>query len=89
MKVKLTAGFDLRVYLQGLPIPNQLRIEVLIDKVPMQYYGFVILLSNYNYRNRSFEQLKPSGKRRTANDLTRVNQILRSDYKDNNSYFRT
>ena len=84
LKVKLTPGHDLPVYVRSPPTPIHLRDQILFELALMQFCGIVTLLPNSKYSSPIFAQCKSSGKLRILIDLIRVNHLLRNDYSNNN-----
>ena len=82
-KVKLTPKDDKAVYSQSLPIPIQLKEDLIVELALMHKYGIIPLLPFSKYASPIFAQRKPNGKLRLLVDLRKINTLIADDYTNN------
>ena len=83
-KVKLTPKDDKAVYSQSLPMPIQLKEDLIIELSLMHKYGIITVLPFSKYASPIFAQRKPNGKLRLLVDLRKMNTLIADDYTNNN-----
>ena len=83
-KVKLTPKDDKAVYSQSLPMPIQLKEDLIVELALMHKYGIVTVLPFSKYASPIFAQRKPNGKLRLLVDLRKINSLIADDYTNNN-----
>ena len=83
-KVKLTPKDDKAVYSHSLPMPIQLKEDLIVELALMHKYGIVTVLPFSKYASPIFAQRKPNGKLRLLVDLRKINSLIADDYTNNN-----
>ena len=83
-KVKLTPKDDKAVYSQSLPMPIQLKEDLIVELALMHKYGIITVLPFSKYASPIFAQRKPNGKLRLLVDLRKINSLIADDYTKNN-----
>ena len=79
-KKRLTTKDDRGVYSQNLPMPIQLKEDLIVELALMHKYGIITVLLLSNYAIPIFAQRKPNGKLRLLVDLRRINTLTADDY---------
>ena len=82
--VKLTPKDDKAVYSQSLPMPIQLKEDLIVELARMHKCGIITLLPFSKYASPIFAQRKPNGKLRLLMDLRKINTMIADDYTNNN-----
>ena len=83
-KVKLTPKDNKVVYSQSLPIPIQLKEDLIVEVALMHKYGIITVLHFSKYTSPIFAQRNPNGKLRLLVNLRRINSLIAVDYTNNN-----
>ena len=83
-KVKLTPKDDKAVYSQSLPMPINLKEDLIVELALMHKYGIITVLPFSKYASPIFAQRKPNGKLRLLVDLRKINSLIADDYTNNN-----
>ena len=83
-KVKLTPKDDRAVYSQSLPMPIQLKEDLIVELALLHKYGIITVLPFSKYAGPIFAQRKPNGKLRLLVDLRKINTLIADDYTNNN-----
>ena len=83
-KVKLTPKDDKAVYSQSLPMPINLKEDLIVELALMHKYGFITVPPFSKYASPIFAQRKPNGKLRLIVDLRKFNTLIADDYTNNN-----
>ena len=82
-KVKLTPKDDKAVYSQSLPMPNELKEDLIVELALLHKYGIIKVLPFSKYASPIFPQRKPNGKLRLLVDLRKINSLIAYDYTNN------
>ena len=83
-KVKLTPKDDKAVYGQSLPMPVNLKEDLIVELALMHKYGIITVLPFSKYASPIFAQRKPNGKLRLLVDIRKINSLFENDYTNNN-----
>ena len=83
-KVKLTPKDDKVEYSQSLPMPIQLKEDLIVELALMHKYGIITVLPFSKYASPIFAQRKPNAKLRLLLDLRKINSLIADDYTNNN-----
>ena len=83
-KIKLTPKDDSPAYSQSLPLPINLKEDILVELALLQRYGIITTLPFSKYASPIFAQKKPNGKLRLLVDLRKINNLISDDYINNN-----
>ena len=83
-KVKLTPKDDKAVYRQSLPMPIQLKEDLIVEFALMHKYGIITVLPFSKYASTIFAQRKPNGKLRLIVDLRKINTLIADENTNNN-----
>ena len=83
-KAKLTPKDNKAVYSQSLPMPIQLKEDVIVELALMQKYGISTVLPFSKYASPIFAQRKPNGKLRLLLHLRKINSLIADDYTNKN-----
>ena len=83
-KVKLTPKDNKAVYSQSLPMPIDLKEDLIIELALMHKYGIITVLAFSKYASPIFAQRKPNAKLRLLVDLRKINTLIADDYTNNN-----
>ena len=83
-KVRLTPKDHKAVYSQSLPMPINLKEDLIVELALMHKYGIITVLSFSKYASPIFAQRKPNGKLRLLVDLGKINSLIADDYTINN-----
>ena len=83
-KVKMTPKHDEPVYAQSLPIPKNLKVDMLVELSPEQEYGLITTLLFSMYSSPIFAQYKQNAKLRILDDLGRINHLIKRNYNEHN-----
>ena len=83
-KVSLTPQDDKPVYTQSLPVPINLKEDLIVELALMHRYGIITTLPFSKYASPIFAQRKPNGKLRLLVDLRKINALIADDYINNN-----
>ena len=83
-KVKLTPEDNKAVYSQNLPMPMQLKVDLIVEMALMHKYRIITVLPFSKYASPIFAQRKPNGKFRLVVDLRKINSLIADDYTNNN-----
>ena len=83
-KVKLTPKDNKAVYSQSLPLPMNLKEDLIVEWVLMHKYGIITVLPFSKYASPIFTQRKPNGKLRLLLGLRKINSLIADDYTNNN-----
>ena len=84
LKVKLTPKDDKAVYRRNLPMPIQLKEDLIVQLTLMHKYGIITVLEFSKYGGPNFAQGKPIGKLRLLVDLRKITILIADDYTNNN-----
>ena len=82
-KVKLTPKDVKAVYSQSLPMPIQLKDDLIVELALMHKYRIITVQSFSKYASPIFPQKKPNGKLRLLEDLRKINSLIADDYSNN------
>ena len=82
--VKLTPQDESPAYSQSLPIPVNLKEDILVEIALHHKYGIITTLPVSKYASPIFAQKKPDGKLRLLIDLRKINNLISDDYINNN-----
>ena len=82
--VKLTPKDDSPAYSQSLPIPINLKEDILVELALLHKYGIITTLPFSKYASPTFAQKKPNGKLRLLLDLRKIIILISDDYINNN-----
>ena len=88
-KVSLTPQDDKPVYTQSLPVPINLKGDLIVELALMHRYGIIKTLAFSKYASPIFAQRKPNGKLRLLVDLRKINALIAGDYINNNYHVST
>ena len=83
-KVKLTPKDDKAVYSQSLPMPIQLKEDLIVELALMHKYEIITVLPFSKYASPIFAQRKPNKKLRLLVDLQKNNTLIADEYTNNN-----
>ena len=83
-KVQLTPLDNRPAYSQSLPVPINLKDDILVDLALLHKYGIITTFSFSKYASPIFAQRKPNGKLRLLVDLRKINTLIADDYINNN-----
>ena len=83
-KVKLTPKDDKAVYSQNLPVPINLKEDLIVELALMHNYGIITVLPFSTNASPISAQRKPNGKLRLLVDLRKINTLIANDYTNNN-----
>ena len=83
-KVKLTPRDDKAVNSQSLPMPIQLKQDLIVELSLMHKYGIVTVVPFSKYASPIFAQRKPNRKLGLLVDLRKINNLIADDYTNNN-----
>ena len=81
---RLTPKDDKAVYSQNLPMPIQLKEDLMVALALMHKYGIITVLPFSKYASPIFAKRKPNGKLRLIVDLRKINTPIADDYTNNN-----
>ena len=82
-KMKLTPKDDKAVYSQSLPMPINLKEDLIVELALMHKYRIITVLPFSKYASPIFAQRKPNGKLRLLVDLRKINSLIEDDYTNN------
>ena len=88
-KVKITPKDDKAVYSQLLPMPIQLKKDLIVELALMHKYGIITLLPFSKYASPIFAQRKSNGKLCLLVDLRKNNTLIADDYTNKNHPVKT
>ena len=83
-KVQLTPLDNRPAYSQRLPVPINLKDDILVELALLHKYGIITTLPFSKYASPIFTQRKPNGKLRLLVDLRKINTLIADDYINNN-----
>ena len=83
-KVQLTPLDNRPAYIQSLPVPINLKDDILVELALLHKYGIIMTLPFSKYASPIFAQRKPNGKLRLLVDLRKINTLIADDYINNN-----
>ena len=83
-KVKVTPKDDKGIYSQSLPMPIDLKEDLIVEFALMHKYRIITVLMFSKYASPIFAQRKPNGKLRLLVDLRKINTLIADDYTNNN-----
>ena len=83
-KVRLTPKDEKAVYSQSLPMPIDLKEDLIVELALMHKYGIITVLPFSKYASPIFAQRKPNGKLRLLVDLRKINTLMSDDYTNSN-----
>ena len=84
IKVKLTPKHDRAVYIQSLPMPINLKDDLIAELALMQSYGIITVLPLFKCASPIFAQRKPNGKLHLLVDLWKINILIADDHTNKN-----
>ena len=87
IKVKFTPKDDKAAYIQSLPMPIDLKGNLIPELALMHKYGIITVLPFSKYGSPIFAQKKPNGKFCLLADLKKINTLIADDYTNNNHPF--
>ena len=82
-KVRLTPNDDKAVYSQSLPMPINLKEDLMVELALMHKYEIITVLPFSKCASPIFAQRKPNGKLRLLVDLRKINTLIADDYTKN------
>ena len=83
-KVKLTPKDDKAVYSRSLPMPIQLKEDLIVELALTHKYEIVTVLPFSKYASPIFAQRKPNWNLGLLVDLRKINSLIADDYTNNN-----
>ena len=83
-KVRLTPKDDKAVYSQNLPMPIDLKEDLIVELALMHKYGTITVLPFSKYASPIIAQRKRNGKLRLLVDLRKINTLIADDYTTKN-----
>ena len=83
-KARLTRKDDKAVYNQSLPMPIDLKEDLIVELALMHKYGIITVLPFSKYASPIFAQRKANWKLRLLADLRKINNLIADDYTNNN-----
>ena len=83
-KVQLTPLDNRAAYSQNLPVPINLKDDILVELALLHEYGIITTLPFSKYASPIFAQRKPNGQLRLLVDLRKINTLIADDYINNN-----
>ena len=86
-KVKLTPKDDKAVYSQNLPMPIQLKEDLIVERAFMHKYAIITVLPFSKDASPIFAQRKPNGKVRLLVDLRKFDTLIADDCTNCNHPF--
>ena len=83
-KVQLTPKDDKVDYSQNLPMPINLKDDLIVELALMHNYGIITVLPFSKEASPIFAQRKPNGKLHLLVDLRKINRLIADNYTNNN-----
>ena len=83
-KERLKPKDDKAFYNRSLPMPIQLRKDLIFELAFMHRYWINTVLPSSKYASPIFAESKPNGKLRLLVDLRKINSLIADDYTNNN-----
>ena len=83
-KVRLTPKDDKALYSQSLPMPINLKEDLIVELALMHKYGIITILLFSKYASPIFAQRKPNGKLGLLVNLRKINTLIADDYTNKN-----
>ena len=83
-KVKITPKDDRAVYSQNLPMPNNLKKDLIAELALLHKEGIITVLPFSKYAIPIFAQRKPNGKIRHLVNIWKISSLVAEEYTNNN-----
>ena len=83
-KVKLIPEIETAFYRQNVPMPIQLKDDLIVELALMQKYGIITVVPFSKYASPIFAKRRPNGKLCPLVDLRKINSLIVDDCTNNN-----